>query len=198
MTNPTVLITQNNDKGAQNSPSEPIIDRSTVILDADSSTKDSSGIPSRKLAGFLVSYSHLDTGEYWPLYLGKNDIGKSTECDVVLRERQVSDLHATINIRRIKNKNNDNSPLAYIVSDNNSTNGTQVNDEDLVDKSNLLKLKHNDIIDIGEYRLMLVALDNIILGLSVNPNFVSLDNNDHDDGFGDYDQRSPNSTRVYQ
>ena len=54
------------------------------------------------VVGFLYSISRQGIGEYWTLHLGKNTIGRSDKCDVSLKERTVSELHAALNIKQMK------------------------------------------------------------------------------------------------
>ena len=57
----------------------------------------------KPIMGFLYSVSRTASGEYWPLYMGLNTIGRSTSCSVRLAEGTVSDNHAEIVIRQMKN-----------------------------------------------------------------------------------------------
>ena len=62
----------------------------------DSSNNDENSTP---VVGFLYSISRQGIGEYWPLRLGTNVIGRSADCDIRLMERSVSERHASISIK---------------------------------------------------------------------------------------------------
>ena len=49
---------------------------------------------SRPVIGFLYSVSRTAGGEYWPVCLGENTIGRADDCDVCLKEMTVSEHHA--------------------------------------------------------------------------------------------------------
>lgn len=194
---PTVVINLDSDnstlhmKGGDNRDQ-----KHTVIQDPGTNYRPESVNADRKIVGFLVSYSKKETGQHWPIFLGRNVIGSSPDNDVPLRERSVSDIHATINTRRVTNLNQEEE-LIFIISDNNSTGGTRVDGRDIVYDNNSKLLKPNEYLDIGNYRLMLICIDTKALNLVVNPDFRSLDSDDENDsGTVDYDQR-PNQTRIH-
>ena len=54
----------------------------------------------RVVVGCLFSISRGLLGEIFPLYLGKNIIGRSPKCDVCLKEMTVSPAHAILHIRK--------------------------------------------------------------------------------------------------
>ncbi len=54
------------------------------------------------VVGFLYSISRQGIGEYWPLHIGSNKIGRSGNCDICLKEGTVSDIHAELNIKQMK------------------------------------------------------------------------------------------------
>lgn len=57
---------------------------------------------SSPVVGFLYSISRQGIGEYWPIHLGTNKIGRSEECSICLRENTVSDLHAELYVKQMK------------------------------------------------------------------------------------------------
>jgi len=120
------------------------------------------------LAGMLVSFSKDGFGEYWPLYLGSNQIGSSTSQGnhILLAERSVSAVHAHIGIRRL----NDGS-IVYELMDKGSSTGTLLNGKDHSVYNNYMKLVNTDQINIGRYHLVFIALDNKELGLQMNKDF---------------------------
>ena len=79
--------------------------------------------PGKPVFGFLYSISRQGIGEYWPLYLGQNVIGSSPKCDICLREGTVSNEHAVIVVRNMKNP----EKTIASISDARSTNGTMIN-----------------------------------------------------------------------
>lgn len=124
----------------------------------------------KPVIGFLYSISRTAAGEYWPLHVGQNVIGKSPSCDVVLQEGTVSEEHAVLMIRKMKNPE---SVIASI-TDARSTNGTMLNGESL--PFTAVDCKNGDIITIGDnYELFLVLIDVAALGLKVCPNFIAVE-----------------------
>lgn len=89
----------------------------------------------RKLVGWLACFSHDDYGEDFRLYAGKNKIGSSSTCDIVVKDLSVSGEHTTILFR-------DNE---FLIKDNFSTNGTKINGVS-IDES---KLKEGDELRLG-------------------------------------------------
>ena len=127
-----------------------------------------SQVPTGKpIVGFLYSISRTAFGEYWPLHVGQNKIGKSPTCDVILPEGTVSNEHASIVVRKLKN------PIKLIASirDSSSTNGTMRNGESL--GFSAVDCFDGDIITIGDnYELLLILIDTEKLKLSVSTDFI--------------------------
>ena len=110
----------------------------------DKETNDTAG---RKLTGFLVSYSNAVNGEFFPLYEGKNIIGRADSSNVMIQnDSLVSDKHLSILYRAVDRK--------FKFKDEQSSNGTFVNDE-LTDEG---ILKNNDMIKIGSTRLLFMEI----------------------------------------
>jgi pSer/pThr/pTyr-binding forkhead associated (FHA) protein len=77
-----------------------------------------------------------------PLDQPRLRIGRNPECDIFIDDAVVSSEHAVIE----KIENPDSKGTAeYYLEDQNSTNGTFLNDE----KASRQKLKHNDVIRVG-------------------------------------------------
>lgn len=57
---------------------------------------------SKPLVGFLYSISRTGFGEYWPVHIGPNVIGRSSRCDISLPEGTVSEEHAVLVVRMMK------------------------------------------------------------------------------------------------
>lgn len=129
--------------------------------------KEPGKVNKRPVMGFLFSVSRTEDGEYWPLYLGQNSIGKSEECDIRLPEETVSNNHANIVIRLMHNPDG----VLVFIEDTRSTCGTMVNDSSL----GLAPVEcHNgDIIKVGShYDLYLILIDSKRLGLSKCEEFI--------------------------
>lgn len=110
----------------------------------------------RVVVGVLFSVSKGLLGEIFPLYLGRNLIGKSNNCDVCLQENTVSSEHAILYIR----KNNGNTTPHYDITftDYNSEYGSSVNQED--GRYETLPVKENDILTIGRhYKFIIKVFD---------------------------------------
>lgn len=123
----------------------------------------------KPIMGFLYSISRTGAGEYWPLYMGLNTIGRATNCSVRLSEATISDNHAEIVIRQMKN------PDCVLVSiqDARSTCGTLLNGSSLGFDAH--ECHNGDIITIGEhYELYFILINAKALGLKVREDFVSV------------------------
>ncbi len=119
------------------------------------------------VVGFLYSISRQGIGEFWPLHIGRNTIGRSTDCDVCLRERTVSDLHAVLNIKQMKTTHK----VLASIKDEGSKNGIFVNDIELGYDSHACS--NNDILTVGlNYKLLLLLIDTESYGLSVSEEFI--------------------------
>lgn len=92
----------------------------------------------RKLVGWLVSYTLDDMGVDYKLYEGRNIIGRDNDCNITVNDKMVSGKHAVILFRAEK----------YSISDQQSSHGTFVNEEDIELAPHYIK--DGDIIRIGE------------------------------------------------
>lgn len=100
------------------------------------------------VVGFLYSISRQGIGEYWPLHIGSNKIGRSGNCDICLKEGTVSDIHAELNIKQMKTTHK----ILASIKDIGSKNGIFVNEEELDYSAH--ECFNNDLITIGlNYRL---------------------------------------------
>ncbi|MDE6548978.1 MAG: FHA domain-containing protein [Muribaculaceae bacterium] len=131
--------------------------------------------PSGKpIVGFLYSISRTGIGEFWPLHIGQNIIGNSSECDIVLGEGTVSSKHANLHINKMKKP----EKTEATISDLGSTNGTLVN-ESSVSVARPVECVNGDIITIGEnYDLLLLLIDTKALGLHLSENFIDVREDD--------------------
>ena len=99
----------------------------------------------RVLAGFLVSYEGSELGSFWPLYQGKNVVGRkgATEgLDIEIDHPTTSSRHAIIYAAA--------RPGAIKVEDPGSTNGTYLNEERLA-KGGSQVVRDGDSIRFGGY-----------------------------------------------
>jgi FHA domain len=120
------------------------------------------------LAGFLVSFSAQDEGEFWVLREGNHAIGSAHSNDIVLSEKHVSGSHGMINV----SADSKNNCWKFQIVDKSSSNGTFVNGERLEIFVGRI-LMDKDRIKIGEYELMLCMADRFAGGLGRNPAFIS-------------------------
>lgn len=102
---------------------------------------------SRKLVGWLVSFSLDPNGKDFRIFEGKNTIGSLPENDIVIPDPTVSKKHFTILYRHGK----------FLFKDEFSTNGTLINGEILSEG----ELKHGDKITIGNTCLILITICNL-------------------------------------
>lgn len=114
----------------------------TVIIDNGGTDivegKEKINRPTRKLVGWLVSYTLDEMGLDYRLFEGKNVIGSNVDCEVsVIQDKSVSGRHATILFRNNK----------FLLRDEFSTNGTFLNDE--IVEENTPEVKDGDIIRVG-------------------------------------------------
>lgn len=92
----------------------------------------------RKFVGWLVSYTLDSMGVDFKLYEGRNIIGRDMDCNITVNDEKVSSKHAVILFRAGK----------YSITDNQSSNGTFVNDVDI--ELSPCYLQDGDIIKIGQ------------------------------------------------
>ena len=141
--------------GREETEAEKTADRApmsmgTIIQGAnpvDGKGKDGADTDRRKLTGFLVTYSNRTNGQFFPLYEGKNYIGRDAASHVNIQgDSSVSEKHLSILYRTVDRK--------FKFRDEQSSNGTFVNGE-LIDEG---ELKHNDMIRIGSTRLLFMEI----------------------------------------
>ncbi|MDR1683784.1 MAG: FHA domain-containing protein [Candidatus Symbiothrix sp.] len=117
---------------------------------SDKKTEEPARSAGKKIVGFLVTYSHTPLGEFFPLYEGRNFVGKSCENNAVIKgDDSVSGKHLSILYRAVDGK--------FKFKDEQSVNGTFINGE-LIDEG---ELANNDIIAIGSTKLVLMIIPKI-------------------------------------
>lgn len=126
----------------------------------------------KPIVGFLYSISKHTSGEFWPLHIGSNTIGRSANCDVSLGEATVSEEHAVLVVRQMKNP----EKIIASICDSRSTCGTMINGESLgFDQRECF---NGDIITIGEhYDLFFILIDAKQIGLNVCRGFMPTQSN---------------------
>jgi len=145
----------------------------TQPIENPAQPKAMSGKP---VVGFLYSVSKSPFAEYWPLHLGRNTIGQSTDSDIVLTEGTVSASHATIIVRQGK------SGLIAAIKDTESTNGTFINNEPIDFAAE--ECHNGDIITIGQnYQLLFILIDAAKLGLATSKDFIQAATQEPEDEF---------------
>lgn len=92
----------------------------------------------RKLVGWLVSYSLDKMGVDFKLYEGRNIIGRDMDCNITVNDGMVSGKHAVLLYRANK----------YSITDSQSSHGTFVNGEDI--DLDPRYLSDGDTIKIGQ------------------------------------------------
>lgn len=103
----------------------------------------------RRLEGFLVSYQLNKFGDYYPLYMGKNYIGRSQKNDIRVDDASVSSEHALLLFRGKK----------ILIEDKLSVNGTFINNSsESIDRA---ELKDNDILKFGKVLFKLKVIGTI-------------------------------------
>ena len=124
--------------------------------------------PTQKpIVGFLYSISRSGGGEYWPIHIGSNTIGRSSDCDICLPEGTVSDKHAILVVRLMKNP----EKVIASICDSSSTIGTMINGESLGFEQR--ECFNGDILTVGaHYDLLFILIDAKQIGLKVCGEFI--------------------------
>ena len=93
---------------------------------------------SRKLVGWLVSYTLNDMGVDFKLFEGRNVIGRDLDCQISVNDNTVSGKHCVLLYRE----------GSYFIQDSLSTSGTRVNGSDT--GVNAVTLSDGDVIQVGK------------------------------------------------
>lgn len=122
--------------------------------------------PNVPVIGFFYTISRQGVGEYWPIHVGRNTIGRDANNDIVLAEYTVSGLHASLSVRKMKS----NGKVIALIRDEGSKTGILVNGEELGYEGH--ECFNGDIITIGcNYTLLLILVNAEESGLSVAKDF---------------------------
>ncbi|GHS94490.1 hypothetical protein FACS1894207_2780 [Bacteroidia bacterium] len=101
----------------------------------------------RKLAAFLVTYSLDPSGEFFPIFEGRNYVGRDSSSNICIQDDSlISSKHFSILYRSVDKK--------FKFKDEQSSNGTFIN-EKLADEG---ELKNFDTIRIGSTKLLFIAI----------------------------------------
>lgn len=120
------------------------------------------------IVGFLFSVSRTPFGEYWPLYLGPNRIGRLSSNSVNLPEGSVSGEHANLVIEQYANPN----MTIAVLENKGSKNGTFVNGKPVF-YGRTEECKNGDILRFGSsYECLLTLIDVRELGLKKAESFI--------------------------
>lgn len=123
-----------------NSPKPSDSVNKTMIFDGEPDGNEGNGEvrSSRKLVGWLVSYSLSEMGVDFKLFEGRNIIGRDLDCQISVDDSTVSARHAVLLFRAGR----------YSITDQQSTQGTFVNGEDIELVSKYLN--DGDVIKVGK------------------------------------------------
>jgi len=118
-----------------------------TIIQGANFDKEKTDRERKKLTGFLVTYSLSPNGDYFPLYEGKNMIGRAASSNVSIQgDSAISEKHLSILYRAVDRK--------FKFKDEQSSNGTFINEE-LLDEG---ELKNFDKIRIGTTLLIFIEI----------------------------------------
>jgi len=119
------------------------LSKGTVISGGDIENK----IDQKKLVGFLITYSLDPNGLYFPLYEGRNYVGRDRTSSVCIQgDDKISGKHFSILYRSVDKK--------FKYRDEQSVNGTFINDN-LSDEG---ELSDHDVIQIGSTKLITIII----------------------------------------
>ena len=120
---------------------------SGTIIQGASADKDFGNGERKRLVAFLVTYSNSANGDFFPLFEGKNYIGRGRSLQVSIQgDTKISEKHVSILFRPVDRK--------FKFKDEQSSNGTFINDA-LIDEGELNNL---DVIRIGATRLLFIEI----------------------------------------
>lgn len=149
-------------------------------------------VNNKPIVGFLYSISRTGYGEFWPLRVGPNSIGRAKSCDIYLPEGTVSEQHAEFVIHLMKNPEKVNAAIY----DQRSTCGTMINGESLGFEPR--QVVNGDIITIGDhYDLYVILIDVKQLGLSVCQQFIPVDVEQFNPSVQQHTPNSGRNTQVF-
>ena len=123
------------------------IHRGGTVIQGAVSDKDFGNKERKRLVGFLVTFSLSPNGEFFPLYEGKNTVGRDDQSHICIQgDSTISERHLSILFRPVDRK--------FKFKDEQSSNGTFINGE-LMDEG---ELKNLDEIKAGATRLLFIEI----------------------------------------
>ena len=128
----------------ENPPNLPKSSPPTVMKEGDGE--------GRKLVAFLVTYSHLPDGSFFPLYQGRNTLGRDESNDIVIPDEKVSKKHLEIAYYN-QNKTFQFETVGL------TQNGTYINDTFFPRGGG--ELQSSDVITIGSTKLTFIPIPEI-------------------------------------
>lgn len=141
-------------------PPRPAAGRRQTIFDSPArafsealQSPESAGIPAqaavlgRRIIGWLISFDTHPDGQSFSLREGRNTIGRDSDRDISVEDQLVSGVHATIQHR---------SGRTWVF-DENSSNGTLLNGEDIF--QDRPSLSDGDLLTVGEIRFLVKLID---------------------------------------
>ena len=178
----------NSDKGqSQNRKSNEKSTRFPGMESVQEGQKHQSDDQHDPIVGFLFSVSRTPFGEYWPLYLGPNKIGRKASNSVNLQEGSVSGEHANLVIEQYTNPN----VTIAVLENKGSKNGTFINGKPVF-YGRTEECKNGDILRFGSsYECMLLLFDVRELGLKKADGFMSVEVEEETDEWNDWDDDAP-------
>tara|TARA_B100000767_G_C19757503_1_gene533612 strand:+ start:1696 stop:2301 length:606 start_codon:yes stop_codon:yes gene_type:complete len=127
---------------ARNIPKDELQDLNKTFIQGvteDDSKEESSPRSTRKLMGWIVSFSNDPMGIDYKIYEGRNFLGTSSKLDITIGgDQSISGNHALILCRKQK----------FWIKDEMSSNGTFLNEEE-IEPNESPELKDGDNIKIG-------------------------------------------------
>lgn len=159
----------------------------------DDQPKRQSEVQHDPIVGFLFSVSRTPFGEYWPLYLGPNKIGRAADNSVSLPEGSVSGEHANLVIEQYTNPN----VTIAVLENKGSKNGTFVNGKPVF-YGRTEECKSGDILRFGgSYECLLTLIDVRELDLKQADGFISVEGEDEpaDDSWDNWEADDPYKRR---
>jgi hypothetical protein len=107
----------------------------------------------RVLVGFLVSFDNVELGQYWPIHQGRNVVGRqgaASGVQIEIAHPTTSSLHAVLLAAA--------RPGRVVVEDNNSTNGTFVNENALA-AGQRWELRDGDRVRFGLFNTIIKVIE---------------------------------------
>lgn len=133
--------------------------------DKPSSTSNRTNAKAKPVVGILYSVSRTAYGEFWPLYLGPNRIGRNSDNDVTLCEGTVSGNHALLTVLK------DDEGIYAAIKNVEGVNGVKLNGKSI--RLNEKECNNMDVITVGKnYELLLLLVDCEKYGLIPSEDFI--------------------------